>query len=213
MAQPHQQFYTVQEYLWEEQHSEEKHEYLKGHVYNMAGGSPEHSQIAFNLAAGLKRELRSKGCRAFNSDLKVGMVSPPFSTGKRRRSKGPGEDSFITYPDTSVVCGELEFFEGDRNTLANPIVLFEVVSPSTRNYDRSVKLENYQTISSLLYYVMIDSEQVKVIYYQRSDLESWLQPAPLLSRDESLSLVLPAGTITLTVAELYEEIVFEDEEE
>src|SRR3954453_2266200 len=104
MAQRHQQFSTIQEYLWEEQHSEVKREYLNGQVYNMAGGSPEHSQIAFNLAAGLKRELQGKGCRAFNSDLKVGMTSPPNSIGKRKRIKGHGEDSFITYPDTSVVC-------------------------------------------------------------------------------------------------------------
>jgi Uma2 family endonuclease len=212
MAQPDFQLFSVQEYLWEEEHSQVKREYLKGQVYNMSGGSPEHSQIALNLAAGLKRELRGTGCRAFTSDLKVGMALTPDSLPKRKRNKFQGEDSFITYPDTSVVCGELEFFRDNRHTLANPIVLFEVLSPSTRNYDRSVKLENYQTIPSLLYYVMIDSEQVRVVYYQRIEAGNWLQSAPLSDPRENFTLKLPTATINLTVAELYDEVIFEDEE-
>lgn len=212
MAQPDFQFYTVQEYLWQEESSPVKREYLKGQVYNMAGGSPEHSQIALNLAAGIKRELRGKGCRAFNSDMKVGMTLAPTSNPKRRRNKDQGEDTFITYPDTSVVCGEMEFFRDDRHTLANPVVIFEVLSPSTRNYDRSVKLENYQTITSLLYYVMIDSEQVHVVYYQRAEAGGWLQSDPLTEPEENIALKLPTTTVNLTVAELYDEIVFEDEE-
>lgn len=86
-----------------------------------------------------------------------------------------------------------------------------MLSPSTRNYDRSVKLENYQAIPGLLYYAMIDSEQVLVTYYQRSGLNRW-QSALLDQLEQSLSLELPSGTITLTVAELYDEVVFEDED-
>lgn len=212
MAHPDFQFFTVEEYLWEEEHSQVKREYYKGQVYNMAGGSPEHSQIALNLAAGIKRELRGKGCRAFTSDMKVGMTLAPNSLPKRKRNRDQGEDIFITYPDTTVVCGELEFFRNDRNTLANPVILFEVLSPSTRNYDRSVKLENYQAIPSLLYYVMIDSEQIRVVFYRRVEGGNWLQSAPFIGLEETITLELPSVPVNLTVAELYDEVVFEIEE-
>ncbi len=96
--------------------------------------------------------------------------------------------------------------------IANPVVLFEVLSLSTRNYDRSVKLENYQTIPSLLYYVMIDSEQLRVIFYQRVEGGGWLQSAPLTEANENITLKLPTTAINLTVAELYDEVIFEDEE-
>ncbi len=212
MAQANRHFYTVEEYLWEEQRSEVKREYLRGQIYNMAGGSPEHSQIGLNLAAGLKRELRGKGCRAFNSDLKVGMSLIARSNPKRKKAKEAAGEDFITYPDATVICGPTEFYKGDPYTLSNPVVLFEVLSPSTRNYDRSVKLEHYQTIPGLLYCIMIDSEQVEVVHYKRFGLQSWLQLPPLLELEEALELELPSGTIKLTLEELYDEVDFGDEE-
>jgi Uma2 family endonuclease len=209
MFQPSGQFYTVEEYLWEEQRSQIKREYLKGQIYNMAGGTPEHSQIALNLAAGLKRELRGKGCRAFNSDLKVGMALLTHFVGKRKKAD---QEDFIAYPDGSIVCGPLNFYKGDPYTLANPIVLFEVLSPSTRNYDRSVKLEHYQNLPSLIYYVMIESEEVGVVYFKQVGPQSWLQLPPLHQLEDTLSLELPAGVIQFTLAELYDEVSFEEEE-
>ncbi|MEI6045617.1 MAG: Uma2 family endonuclease [Chloroflexota bacterium] len=209
MFQPSEQVYRVEEYLWEEQRSPIKREYLKGQIYQMAGGSPEHSQIALNLAAGLKRELRGKGCRAFNSDLKVGMALLAHFKGKPKKAT---EEDFITYPDASLVCGSLEFYKGDPYTLANPLVLFEVLSPSTRNYDRSVKLEHYQNLASLLYYVMIESEEIGVTYFKRVGPQSWLQLPPLYQLEVELSLELPSGLVQLTVAELYDEVSFEEED-
>ncbi len=215
MLQPNRPFYSVEEYLWEEQRSEIKREFFKGQIYNMAGGSPEHSQIALNLAAGLKRELRGKGCRAFNSDLKVGTSLVPHPGARLRKTKAARSEEgksgdFITYPDASVVCGALEFYKNDTFTLANPIILFEVLSPSTRNYDRSVKLEHYQRIPSLLYYVTVDSEQVELVCYKRFETQSWLQLPPLYQLEQELLLELPTGIIKLSLAELYDEVEFED---
>src|SRR6478672_4546128 len=110
MAQFSRQFLTVEEYLWEEQRAETKHDYYNGQVYGMAGGSPEHSHIGVNLTSELRMRLRGRGCQIFNSDLKVAVPGNLRPKGKKRQQ----DDEFITYPDASVVCGQLEFYKDDR---------------------------------------------------------------------------------------------------
>jgi len=207
MAQPSHQYVTVEEYLWQEQRAEVKHDYHSGQVYNMAGGSPEHSQIAVNLTGELRALLRGSGCQVFNSDLKVAVE------GNRRTkdNKRQPDDEFVTYPDASVVCGQLEFYKADRQTLANPKVLFEVLSPSTRNYDRSVKLEQYRKLPSLMAYVMIDSEKVWVEQYHRTAQNSWQVDAPLENIDASLRIEIL--NLDLSLLALYEEVSFQDKAE
>ncbi|HEX2916581.1 MAG TPA: Uma2 family endonuclease [Chloroflexia bacterium] len=202
-------YYTVEEYLWEEQRSEIKRDYYKGQVYAMAGGSADYSRIAINLTTELTVALRGRDCEAFNSDLKVGIASAP-SLNRKGRAKKPESEDFITYPDASVVCGSLEYYKGDHYTIANPSLLFEVLSPSTRNYDRSFKLEQYQKIPSLQAYVMIDSEQVRVECYTRLGSGQWLQQT-LLNLDDVLTL--EALGISLPLKMLYERVVFEADEE
>lgn len=205
MAQPTRQYLTIEEYLWEEQRAEAKHEYYSGQVYNMAGGSPNHSEIAVNLTSELRRLLRSRGCHIFNSDLKVAIAGNSRTRGKKRQQ----EDEFVTYPDASVVCGQLEFYKDDNQTLVNPMILFEVLSPSTRNYDRSIKLEQYRKIPSLVAYIMIDSEQVWVEQYYRTGDHSWQVDEPL---EEIEALVKIASLeIAIPVAALYEGIEFNED--
>ena len=206
MAQFDRQVLTAEEYLWEEQRAETKHEFFNGQVYNMAGGSPEHSEIAVSLAAELRTKLRGRGCRTFNSDLKVGIAGNPRIKGKKRQQ----DDEFITYPDASVVCGDLEYYKGDPFTLANPAVIFEILSPSTRNYDQNIKLAQYRKISGLQANVIIDSERVWVEQYYRAGENSWQFDAPL--EDLELSLVVAGLNINIPLTALYEGIVFEDEE-
>ena len=105
MAQSNYQYLSVEEYLWQEQRAEVKHDYQHGQAYNMAGGSPEHSQIAVNLTGELRTRLHAKGCQVFNSDLKIGISGNQRLKGQKRLST----DEFITYPDASVVCGQLRF--------------------------------------------------------------------------------------------------------
>lgn len=208
MLQPDQQFYTIEEYLWEEQRSPVKREYYKGQVYAMSGGSLNHSLIAVNLTSELRTLLRGSGCRAFNSDLKVAVPGKPRPKGHKRQE---GEE-FITYPDAGIICGQAEYYKADNYTIANPVALFEVLSPSTRVYDHNTKAEEYKKIPGLNYYIMVDSEQVRVECRQRGDNDSWVETAPLENLGDNLSLRV-SREIVLSLAAIYEGIIFEDAEE
>ena len=119
MAQTYPQSLSVEEYLWEEQRAAVKHDYSNGQVYNMVGGSPEHSRIAVNLTSELRVGLRGGNCQTFNSDLKVAVGGQPRDPGRKPQPA----DEFISYPDASVVYGKLEVYKDDRQTIANPTVL------------------------------------------------------------------------------------------
>lgn len=202
MAQPIQHYTAVEEYLGQEQHASVKHDFFNGQIYNMAGGSPEHSVVAVNLTSELRILLRGKNCQVFNSDLKIGIAGQP----KKKNQKRQPDDEFVTYPDATVVCGQLEFYKEDRQTVSNPTVLFEVLSPSTRNYDRSTKLEYYRKLPSLQAYVMIDSERVWVEIYERASENSWQVSEPL--EDLTASFHLACLNLDLSLASLYENIDF-----
>lgn len=209
MAQPSRFDYTIQEYLWEEQRSETKRDFYNGRVYAMAGGSPNHSRIATDLLTELTVALRGKECEAFNSDLKIGVTT---SNKPKRKGRTPnlGDEDFVTYPDGSIVCGKLDYYKGDRNTIANPTYLVEVLSPSTRNYDRVFKLEQYQKIPSLKTYVMIDSEKIRVEYYSKIAKGQWLQGT--LTELEDLLLLEELG-ISIALSILYARVKFNEDEE
>ncbi len=117
MLQPDQQFYRVEEYLWEEQRSPVKREYYRGQVYAMSEGSLNHSLIVVNLTSELRTLLRGSGCRAFNSDLKVAVPGKPRTKGHKRLA---GEE-FLTYPDAGIICSQAEYYKGDNYTIANPV--------------------------------------------------------------------------------------------
>ncbi len=114
------------------------------------------------------------------------MEDTADSKGRSRRKKGK---DFITYPDTSVICGPLQFYRYDRHTIANPLILFEVLSPSTHNYDTGFKLEQYQKIASLKAYIMLDSERVWVRSCLRlGEQNRWIMEEPLENLDDILRL-------------------------
>lgn len=207
MFQPDQQYYTVEEYLWEEQRSSIKREYFKGQIYAMAGGSLNHSLIAVNLISELRTQLRGSGCQVFNSDLKVAVPGSARPKGRKRRE---GEE-FITYPDAGIICGVPEYYKDDEYTIANPVALFEVLSPSTRVYDRNTKAEEYKKIPGLLYYIMLDSEQTRVECRKRGDNDSWVEMAPLESLSDNLQISV-SREIIIPLASLYEGVIFEDDE-
>jgi Uma2 family endonuclease len=203
LAQPNHQ-YTLEEYLRDEQTATTRNDYLAGRVYNMSGGTPEHSRIAINLTSFLDAELGDGNCQVFNSDLKVGVKFNSFSQSRKLKAT----EDFITYPDASVVCGPLEFYKDDRLTLANPTVIFEVLSPSTRNYDRSVKLDYYRNIPTLMSYVMLDSERIWVEQYRRMGLNSWQVEAAL--QDLTDYLQLEDLGIAIPLSRLYNRVTFNE---
>lgn len=147
------------EYLLLEEDSRTKHEFLNGQVWAMAGGSPEHAAVSMNVGTLLNVALRQQPCRTFNSDLRV-------------RAQATG---LATYPDVTVVCGPLQFDPDDskRQTVVNPRVVIEVLSPSTEDYDRGEKLGHYKTIDSLAEVVFIAHDRREVEVVRRESDGSW----------------------------------------
>lgn len=209
MLEANRPYYPVEEYFWQEQRAEQKNEYYDGTIYGMAGGSAEHSQMQSNIILEVGTALRERDCRVLTSDLKVGVEAKIEAKARGRRKKSK---DFIGYPDASVLCGPLEFFKEDRYTIANPLVLFEVLSLSTRNYDTSFKLEQYQKIPTLRAYIMADSEQIWVRNCQRiGDENRWILEEPLEDLEDVL--YIEALEVKLPLRLLYARIKFEELED
>ena len=147
---------TEEQYLAVERAAEFKSEFLDGVMYATSGGSPRHSSLAVNVVAQRHATLRGSQCKPFNSDLRV-RVSPRM----------------YAYPDVSVVCGKLQLAD-EKDVLLNPIVIFEVLSPSTEQYDRGVKFQLYRTIPSLREYILVDQNRVQVEQYVYQDASTWI---------------------------------------
>ena len=158
MAQSAHHVFSFADYVRVEEDSPIKHEFFKGQVWAMAGGSPRHAAIAARIIAALTLQLRDRPCEVFTSDLRV-----------RVSATGLG-----TYPDASVVCGSLliDVEDPKRHTITNPKVLVEVTSPSTEEYDRGDKREQYQTIPSLEELVLV-SQDTQSIYIWRRESDGW----------------------------------------
>jgi Uma2 family endonuclease len=148
------QHHSFDEYIELEEVSRVKHEFLDGQVWAMAGGSPDHTAIAINIATLLNNALRGRPCRVFGSDLRI-----------RVQETGLG-----TYPDVTVVCGALELDPEDKrqHTVVNPTLIVEVLSPSTEAYDRGEKLAHYRRIPSLQEILLVGHEERRVDVWRRS---------------------------------------------
>jgi len=147
---PHHLF-TYAEHLAREQETGLKHEFLKGAIYAMAGGTPEHARLIAELGFLLRGALDPKRCRVFSSELKIKV--------------GPTE--LFTYPDVTVVCGELERSSEDNNAVTNPKLVVEVLSHSTEAYDRGGGWAHYQRISSLEAHVLVGQIPQRLEIYER----------------------------------------------
>jgi Uma2 family endonuclease len=153
MTQPVRQLFSFADYVLLEEMSTVKHEFAGGQVWAMAGGTPEHAAIAGNVIGYLREALRGKPSRVFTSDLRMRVVATGLGT----------------YPDVSVICGEVDLDPEDqkRHTATNPTLLVEVLSPSTEEYDCGEKLENYKQIASLQSLLLIASEKREVTLWRR----------------------------------------------
>lgn len=147
--------YTYAEYLALEEHATTRHEYLGGEIYAMAGGSPDHAALAAAIIALLSTRLPT-GCRVFTSDLRVRIV----------------ETGLSTYPDAAIVCGPTERAPDDPLAVVNPILLVEVTSPSTEEYDRGEKLRHYKLIPSLREVLFISHSASQLVLHHR-EADSW----------------------------------------
>ena len=182
------QLIAREEYLALEEHSPLRHQFYQGEIFAMAGGSFNHSAIAGNLYLALGERLRGGPCRPMNSDMRIHTPS--------------GLD---TYPDLSLFCGQPELTDQQR-TLLNPVLIVEVLSPSTRNYDRGDKFFHYRSIPTLRDYLLVDAASISVEHFRRSsDGEEWV-----LHHYQRLEerLPLPALESELPLAEIYAAIQF-----
>ncbi len=182
-------FVTPEEYLERERQAETKSEYLNGKIFAMSGGSADHSLIAVNLAAEFRQALRSGNCRSFSSDLRL-----------RVNSSG-----LYTYPDVMVICGKPEFADDRRDTVTNPIVIAEVLSASTQDYDRGHKFQLYRALPSLAEYLTISQDEVHVEQYTRQPSGQWLLSE---TNDPGATIHLPSLHIDLPLSGIYEKVDF-----
>lgn len=184
---------TPTEYLKIERTAEFRHEYFNGELFAMSGGSPQHSLIKMNVGGELRTHLKGRPCTAFDSDLRI-RIAP---TG------------LFTYPDLSVVCGELEFDDDQRDTVLNPTLLIEVLSDSTEAYDRGKKFEHYRRLASLREYVLISQNSPTVERYLRNPDETWTLTAAAGIENH---IHLTSIDVVLSLAEVYDRITFANSE-
>lgn len=183
---------TWAEYLERERAAETKSEFYDGEVFAMAGATRRHNLIAGDVARHLGNALAGGNCEVYGSDMRV------------RCPNGPG-----TYPDVSVACDPL--FEDDtEDTLLNPVVIVEVLSPSTEAYDRGKKFESYRGITSLREYVLVSQDHCLIEHFVRqSEFDRWLLTSYNQPEDQVQLLTLG---VSLSVEEVYARIDFSEPE-
>jgi Uma2 family endonuclease len=180
----------VAEYLDMERMSEIRHEYLDGQVYLMAGESPKHSNICFNLYTAIGGRLRGKSCRGFSPNMKIAT----------------NEKGLFAYPDLAIVCGEPKFHDKKGDILLNPTIIFEVLSPSTQHYDRGEKFLRYTNyIKTLTDYILISQDKPLVEHFSKQSDNSW--KSVVIQGLEAI-LSITSIEIEIPLNELYEQITF-----
>jgi Uma2 family endonuclease len=186
-----QKIYTPEEYFDLEVNAEERNEYTNGEIIPMTGGTPNHNRLVGNLYATLNFSLRGQPYDVFVTDQRLWIPS----------------ERIYTYPDVMVIQGELQFQEGRKDTLTNPIIIAEVLSTSTRNYDKDEKFAAYRTIPSFQEYLLIDQYKMHVEQYFKTDRKRWTF-MEYDGADETVVLNLIAFQITLSA--LYDKVQFEE---
>ena len=181
---------TPEEYLAFERASEVKHEYVAGEIFAMTGATRRHNLIAMNSGTQIRPQLRGRRCEIYPSDMRVKIEAL----------------GIYTYPDLSVVCGSPRFEERREDTLLNPLLLIEVLSPSTERYDRGMKFRRYQLIPTFAEYLLIAQDRPRIEHYLRQDDGSWTQT---ISEDLATTLILPTINCTLPLAMVYEDVAWD----
>ena len=186
-------YYTPEEYLALERKAEHKSEYVNGKIYAMSGASREHNLITTNISGELYAQLKGKPCELYSSDLRV-KVSP---TG------------MYTYPDVVVVCGRPALEDDQFDTLTNPTLIVEVLSPSTEAYDRGEKFAHYRRLESLVEYVLVSQDKIRVEHFVRQEHASndWL-----FTEVQNGVLRLTSIHCEVSIDAIYDRVVFSSDE-
>ncbi|MCY4539695.1 MAG: Uma2 family endonuclease [Chloroflexi bacterium] len=180
---------SVQEYLAWEAENEIKHEYIDGEVYAMSGGTGKHSSIMINITIAIGQQLGDSLCSLHSSEMRVKV-----------------NDSRYVYPDLSAVCGKSSYEDESEISLLNPILVIEVTSPSSIEFDRLAKRDLYREVPSIQGYLVVDQHRVCAELYTRADVGWLLQ----VYTDPDDVIPLEMLNSELPLAEIYRGISFEE---
>lgn len=177
--------FTVEEYLHLEKDSVEKHEFYKGEIFDMSGASPRHNKIFSNVFGNLFNRLKGSNCTPYGSDMRVHIP----------------ENTLYTYPDISIICGDVITTPEDNETAIQPTIIIEILSSSTREYDRAGKFKLYRDIPTLKEYILVDSESIDIETFRLNQQNHWE-----LEEYKAVSdiLSIPTLKILLPLTEIYE---------
>ena len=179
--------FTSEDYLTLERKAERKSEYFNGEIFAMAGASPQHVLIVTNVVSELRGQLKTGPCTVYSTDLRLKINA----TG------------LYTYPDVIVVCGEPQFDDDYKDTLLNSTLIVEVLSESTKNYDRGAKFEQYRMIESFIEYVLIAQDKRHVEHFVRQAGNRWLFSETNRLED---TIELTSIACNLMLTEVYDKI-------
>ena len=180
---------TPADYLEIERHAGCKSEYYQGQVFPMAGATGNHSLIVSNLTSYLNQQLRTKGCEVFPVNMRLQVAAA----------------AFYTYPDVAVVCGRPEFADDQLDTLLNPVLVMEVASDSTADYDRGCKFERYRSLPSLVEYVTIAQDRAHIEQYTRQDNHWFLTEY----QDRNQTIQFSSVNTALALVDVYAKVDFD----
>jgi Uma2 family endonuclease len=186
--------FTVEEYLQMEKAATERHEYYQGEIFQMqghgellamSGAALRHNIISTNLIVGLANRLKGKKCQPYGPDLRINIP----------------QNTLYTYPDISVFCDEFKTSEDDEDSVVEPAVIIEILSPSTRNYDRGEKFMLYRDIPTLKEYILVDTASIRVEIFRINSGGHWeLEEYKKLEE----ILLLPSIAVSIPLSEIYD---------
>jgi Uma2 family endonuclease len=183
-------FVTPDDYLAVERESDTKAEYFDGTVYAMTGASINHIRVVTNLILELGSQLRDRKCDVLSNEMKVRLQ----------------DSRKFFYPDVTVLCGEPQFHDKRRDIILNPILVIEVLSPSTEAFDRGAKFQAYQTLDSLKEYVLVAHDKSVVEQFVRREDGKWTYTV-VIGLESSLQL--PSVECTLNLSAVYDKVEFD----
>lgn len=183
--------YTIEEYFALEETSEIRHEYFDGEIFAMAGTTLNHNRIAQNVGFSLRKSKKSH-CDIFIENVKLEAI----------------KDFYYPYPDVMLTCNPFDLRQ--KNKIAHPSLIVEVLSTSTEKYDKTVKLKKYKAIASVQYYMLVSQYEMSVELYSRVNDALWTYEE---FTEPNAMINLEKLEIILSLSDIYENIVFEKEEE
>ena len=183
---------TVREYFAFDRASEVRNEYVDGVITGMAGGSPAHNRVARNICVQLETAFGDRACESFIADVRARVSSSRYR-----------------YPDVVALCGEAQFDRENPPSLLNPVVVFEVLSPSTQGSDRDEKFMEYRQLETLTDYLLVSQDKVEVAHFARQSVRQWVVTIYNELQDV---VALSSLDVTMSLADIYRKVVFEPAE-